>query len=65
MGIIALASPHLRLIAGALLALGGWISPAAAQDKPVIEDRPATIFMVGVGPVLKPKYPGAEAANPP
>lgn len=61
MGIIALASPHLRLIAGALLALGGWISPAAAQDKPVIEDRPATIFMVGVGPVLKPKYPGAEA----
>lgn len=35
-------------------------SPALAQNQPDMADRPDMIFMVGIGPVLKPQYPGAD-----
>lgn len=46
---------YLRLTTGIFLAAGAMASPLAAQDKPDM------IVMIGVGPALQPKYPGASS----
>lgn len=64
MGMIASNSVDFRLAAWAIIGFAAFASPAAAQERPDradLEERPATIFMVGIGPVLKPQYPGADS----
>lgn len=69
MGMIAFTSVDFRLAAWAIIGFTAFASPAAAQDRPdlekrpTFEERPATIFMVGIGPALKPQYPGADSSR--
>ena len=54
MGTIAFAVSDYRLLACACFGLCAAAEPAAAQDKPDM------IVMVGLGPALRPQYPGAD-----